>query len=111
MVVVPRRFVPLRLDGKRVITSPTAMEGKCGQIGSALLRQGRSMGRAGVVRFPPHIRSRWDTKPCNDTFEVEAVGSLLCRDTSQTLGHWFVDPLRRQRRGFVVYGPRWKLRE
>ena len=56
-------------------------EGSYAQVGIALWAQGQKMARAGVVRIPDDLRTRWDSKRkgnrYNDIFEVEAVGPLL----------------------------------
>ena len=65
----------------KTLASYSDGEGADGQVGIALWKQGKPIGRAGVIRIPPEVRARWDPTQkrsrFNDIFAVEAVGPLL----------------------------------
>ena len=78
---LPPRPVPSGFTSRPVVISYSDGEGADGQVGIALWKQGKPIGRAGVIRIPPEVRARWDPTQkrsrFNDIFAVEAVGPLL----------------------------------
>ena len=78
---LPDRPVPTDFRDRPVVVSYSDGEGAQGQVGIALWKQGCPIGRAGVIRIPPDLRTQWDGERklgrFNDIYEVEAVGPLL----------------------------------